>query len=221
MVLEGILDASVIFIFLVILGFIVSSIFRTGRYFGISSIPKTDNERLLEYVSTAIFFLVIFFIFLIMMLNAQSSNFITDFITPFFLAFVVTLGKFSISQDTVTAYLALLFWISVIFMFVYIVIFSIGRFIMSFDENYIEVTFIDTKDTYRSVLSETDDFIFFETIKKPFLWVAIRKENIKSMKSIRGKSLFNEFLVYLRTDMGNIWKIVTSKIDEVRKKRKN
>jgi hypothetical protein len=196
--LENLINASIIFIFLVVLGFLVSDIFRMGRYFGIPSISKTDTERVLDYASTAIFFLMLFFIILVMILDPQRQNFISNSITPFFTVILNFLDQNFISQNIVLSYIGLLFWFSVIFLFVYIVVFSTGFLIRFIDENYIEVTFSDdSKTKFRSILSETDEFIFFEGLTTWFRWEAIRKEKIQSMKSVRGKSYADKYFADL------------------------
>jgi hypothetical protein len=72
------------------------------------------------------------------------------------------------------------------------VVLAIGRFVRFINEVWVKVEFNEGEKDYPKVISDDDDFFYFEQPDNPGFWEAIRKENIKKITLRRHPSRFRD-----------------------------
>jgi hypothetical protein len=194
-------DYGLIFVSLAVFGFIILDIFKTGQYRGIPNFYRTNVEKFFHYVSTAILALSFILGFIGLCLTAPNQeNAIAEFVKGFFNIFD-KIHEFGIISDEGYSIaikifvLALLF--SIIYISLYVIIFYMGMYYRVIRTIQINVFLRNRSEPieFASLVTESDDFLFFLKKEGFNLWEAIRKDDITRIDVIKVDSTLASWIM--------------------------
>lgn len=218
--LEILPEISVIFISLALLGFLLKDAYNWELFRKPPTMYRNYIPSLFHYVSIGIFVLSIVIIFIVISLVAPNQNNIfSNFLN--FIFKIIEAGESSNIFPTgftlsVKNYLALAFFPAFIYFGMIAVTIAIGRFFRSTNNQWINVELIDGWLNSPKIISDDDDFFYFEQDKNPGTWIAVRKDNIRKMTIQQHPSRFGEhFRSYIKKlsclyNQKQYWELVSS-----------
>lgn len=190
-------DYGIIFLSIAIFGFIVLDIYKTGQGLGIPFYFKSNLEKIFHYISVTVllfsFSLVIINMLLITAPN--QDNFFINFIKSFFDVFQRSHEFGFISDESyiiILKFFAFSNFFAVNYIILYFILLVLGIFSrynsMLRTNVYLKEKTVPLR--FVKLITETEDFFFFEKEEKINLWEAIRRENIDRIETITSSTKF-------------------------------
>lgn len=176
--LESLINYSFFIIALAFSGFIIKDMFYTYRKWTMPYEIKSNTDRFFSYISLTIAIFALIWIIAYQLI--EQAN--TLLINVFGEALAVTLTG-----------------LALFYFFIYLVIMSLGVISCHVDIDAILVTFTSDSEKrpsfYKRIITESDDFLYFESKENFRHWTAIRKEEIKQIERIFTKSWLDSFII--------------------------
>ena len=210
-------DYGLIFVSLAVFGFIILDIFRTGQYYGIPNYYKSSVEKILHYISTAVFVLSIILVLMwLIILDPNKENAITKFVNEL-ISIIGGIIEISVLNGENYTAIVQIFKSSSLLAFFYIVIYTIvfylGSFFRIININKLNVFLKSNPNEakpFSSLITESDDFFFFLKDGGTNLWEAIRKDDVARFERIEGRSWLEirgqDLIQSLRNQIENLYK---------------
>ncbi len=193
-------DYGLIFVSLAVFGFIILDIFKTGQYWGIPDFYKSNIEKFFHYVSTAVLFLSFALVFIGLAISSPNQeNAITKFVKGIFTIFDKFRELGILSDDSYTIVVKIVAFSS-FFAFLYILLYGFvffsGLYIRLGSAIQLNV-FLKEKNEpikFTSLITESDDFLFFIKNEGINLWEAIRKDDIVRIETVKARSRLENWI---------------------------
>jgi hypothetical protein len=190
-------DLGLIIIGVALFGFILKDAYNWELFQKPPTIYKQQYiSTIFHYISIGLFALSILIIFTFFSVFAPNQdnliskffNFMFTFIQVAESSGVLASGfSTSIKNNLVLSFFPAFFYFGTVS-----VVLAIGRFARFMNEVWVNVEFNDGEKSYPNVISDDDDFFYFEQPDNPGFWEAIRKENVKKITLRRHPSRFRD-----------------------------
>lgn len=202
-------DYGIIFLSIAIFGFIVLDIYKTGQGLGIPFYFRTHLEKIFHYISVAVLLFSFSLVFMSLILTAPNQeNIFTNIVKAFFATFQRSHELGIISDESYIVILKV-FAFSAFFAFNYIILYfillALGIF-SRFNSMLRTNVYLKGKNEpirFVNLITETNDFFFFEKEEGINLWEAIRRENIERIETIKSSTKFEIILTNLKKSISN------------------
>ncbi len=205
--MSSIFDYSLALVGLAIFGYTLEDTFYYHRK-GTKPYKVTNSlDRNFSYVTQALMIISYFWIFFIpISQNPDINSGINSFLEVFINGIENFIEVGFLSEEEVINYvknILLSLYIFTPFAIFYLSIQSLTLFLglafMLLDSNAILVTFVDNEiepKEYKRIITETNDFFYFEKINDFRNWEALRKDRVQNVQNIYSKSKFDTIILH-------------------------
>jgi len=202
---------GILFIILAFFGFVIKDAFQSGLSFKPPNFFKTYLQSLFHYVSIGLFFLsFILIIFILILASPNQDNFFTQSLN----IIVELLQNFENNEilskgftKQLFDYFALSFVPALIYFFFISAVIIAGRISRLISDNWIKISFSDnTDDTFPKLIWEDDTFIYVSDKKIENNWIALRKNLVHKIESVKHQSQFQDKFQFFLSTLKRMWK---------------
>lgn len=199
-----------IIIILALFGFIIKDAFNWEFNLKPPTMYKSYLSTIFHYTSIAIFVISIVIIFVILFLSAPNQD---NLLSKFLYLIIDIIQKLEINGLLETGFtasllnkLAIAFLPAFFYFGIITVTIILGRCFRFFNENWVKVEFKNNIiKRYPKIVSDDEQFFYFEQPDNPSYWEAIRKEDIIKFAIERHRSRITDKIVIFWNDLTGLW----------------
>lgn len=203
-------DFGIFFIAIAIFGYVISDTFNSFKYYGIPNVYKSDIESFFHHISNGLIALSFLIVITLLTISAPNKeNIFTNFLSVFVTIFN-NFHEIGIINDyyytTILRVFVFSFLPAIGFLIIYagaaifVFIFKISK------ETGVRVFLKGKIEPIEAVdlISESDQFFYFA--KKDRLWVAIRKDEVEKIETVKTLSFIQKSILQINNKLKN-WRI--------------